>query len=221
VRWRHPRRGLLGPLEFITLAEETGLIGQIGAWVLEEACRRMRDWQARFPSDPPLTVSVNLSIRQFNQIDLVTEIVEILARSGWRAGRLKLELTETALMQNAARAAHILSQLKAADIDVSLDDFGTGYSSLSYLHALPFDTLKIDKSFVAGMVGERSKLEIVRAILLLAHNLKMDVVAEGVETIEQLAQLRALDCEYAQGYLFAPPLDAEAAEQLLGENRKW
>lgn len=221
VRWRHPRRGLLGPLEFITLAEETGLIGQIGAWVLEEACRRMRDWQTRFPSDPPLTVSVNLSIRQFNQIDLVTEIVEILARSGWRAGRLKLELTETALMQNAARAAHILSQLKAADIDVSLDDFGTGYSSLSYLHTLPFDTLKIDKSFVAGMVGERSKLEIVRAILLLAHNLKMDVVAEGVETIEQLAQLRALDCEYAQGYLFAPPLDAEAAEQLLGENRKW
>ena len=221
VRWRHPRRGLLGPLEFITLAEETGLIGQIGAWVLEEACRRMRDWQTRYPSDPPLTVSVNLSIRQFNQIDLVTEIVEILARSGWRAGRLKLELTETALMQNAARAAHILTQLKAADIDVSLDDFGTGYSSLSYLHALPFDTLKIDKSFIAGMVGERSKLEIVRAILLLAHNLKMDVVAEGVETMEQLAQLRALDCEYAQGYLFAPPLDVEAAEQLLRENRKW
>lgn len=221
VRWRHPRRGLLGPLEFITLAEETGLIGQIGAWVLEEACRRMRDWQTHFPSDPPLTVSVNLSIRQFNQIDLVTEIVEILARSGWRAGRLKLELTETALMQNAARAAHILSQLKAADIDVSLDDFGTGYSSLSYLHALPFDTLKIDKSFIAGMVGERSKLEIVRAILLLAHNLKMDVVAEGVETMEQLAQLRALDCEYAQGYLFAPPLESVAAEQLLTENRKW
>lgn len=221
VRWRHPRRGLLGPMEFITLAEETGLIGQIGAWVLEEACRRMRDWQKRFPSDPQLTVSVNLSIRQFNQIDLVTEIVETLTRSGWRGGRLKLELTETALMQNAARAAHILTQLKAADIDVSLDDFGTGYSSLSYLHALPFDTLKIDKSFVAGMALERSKLEIVRAILLLAHNLKMDVVAEGVETVEQLAQLRALDCEYAQGYLFAPPLDAEAAETLLAENRKW
>ena len=220
VRWRHPRRGLLGPVEFITLAEETGLIGQIGAWVLEEACRRMRDWQKRYPSDPQLTVSVNLSIRQFNQIDLVTEIVETLTRSGWRGGRLKLELTETALMQNATRAAHILHQLKAADIDVSLDDFGTGYSSLSYLHALPFDTLKIDKSFVAGM-AERSKLEIVRAILLLAHNLKMDVVAEGVETIEQLAQLRALDCEYAQGYLFAPPLDAEAAEKLLSENRKW
>ena len=220
VRWRHPRRGLLGPVEFITLAEETGLIGQIGAWVLEEACRRMRDWQKRYPSDPQLTVSVNLSIRQFNQIDLVTEIVETLARSGWRGGRLKLELTESALMQNATRAAHILTQLKAADIDVSLDDFGTGYSSLSYLHALPFDTLKIDKSFVAGM-AERSKLEIVRAILLLAHNLKMDVVAEGVETVEQLAQLRALDCEYAQGYLFAPPLDAEAAEALLSENRKW
>ncbi len=220
VRWRHPRRGLLGPVEFITLAEETGMIGQIGAWVLEEACRRLRDWQKRYPSDPQLTVSVNLSIRQFNQIDLVTEIVETLARSGWRGGRLKLELTETALMQNATRAAHILRQLKAADIDVSLDDFGTGYSSLSYLHALPFDTLKIDKSFVAGM-AERSKLEIVRAILLLAHNLKMDVVAEGVETIEQLAQLRALDCEYAQGYLFAPPLDAEAAEKLLSENRKW
>ncbi len=221
VRWRHPRRGLLGPGEFITLAEETGLIGQIGAWVLEEACRRMRGWQKRYPSDPQLTVSVNLSIRQFNQIDLVTEIVETLARSGWRGGRLKLELTESALMQNATRAAHILNQLKAADIDVSLDDFGTGYSSLSYLHALPFDTLKIDKSFIAGMGLERSKLEIVRAILLLAHNLKMDVVAEGVETVEQLAQLRALDCEYAQGYLFAPPLDAEAAETLLSENRKW
>ncbi|MBM3533279.1 MAG: EAL domain-containing protein [Alphaproteobacteria bacterium] len=221
VRWHHPRRGLLGPNEFITLAEETGVIGQIGAWVLEEACRRMRTWQARFPSEPPLTVSVNLSIRQFNQIDLVTEIVETLSRSGWRPGKLKLELTETALMQNATRAAHILSQLKAAGIGVSLDDFGTGYSSLSYLHALPFDTLKIDKAFVSGMSYERSKLEIVRAILLLAHNLKMDVVAEGVETIEQLAQLRALDCEYAQGYLFAPPLDAEAAEQLLSENRKW
>ena len=221
VRWRHPRRGLLGPTEFINLAEETGMIGEIGAWVLEEACRCMRNWQTRFPSEPPLTVSVNLSIRQFNQIDLVTEIVETLARSGWRPGRLKLELTETALMQNATRAAHILSQLKAAGIGVSLDDFGTGYSSLSYLHALPFDTLKIDKAFVSGMSHERSKLEIVRAILLLAHNLKMDVVAEGVETIEQLAQLRALDCEYAQGYLFAPPLDAEAAEQLLSENRKW
>ena len=124
-------------------------------------------------------------------------------------------------MQNAARAAHILSQLKAADIQVSLDDFGTGYSSLSYLHALPFDTLKIDKSFIAGIVHERSKLEIVRAILLLAHNLDMDAVAEGVETAEQLAQLRALNCEYAQGYLFAPPLDIAAAEQMLSENRKW
>ena len=221
VRWRHPRRGLLGPLEFITLAEETGLIGQIGAWVLERACRQMRDWQTRYPSDPPLTVSVNLSIRQFNQIDLVTEIVDTLARTGWRANRLKLELTETALMQNAARAAHILSRLKAADIQISLDDFGTGYSSLSYLHALPFDTLKIDKSFVAGMVNERSKLEIVRAILLLARNLKMDVVAEGVETVEQHAQLRALDCEYAQGFLFSPPLDIEAAEKLLAEKRTW
>ncbi|MBM3547701.1 MAG: EAL domain-containing protein [Alphaproteobacteria bacterium] len=221
VRWRHPRRGLLGPGEFITLAEETGLIGEIGAWVLEEACRCMRNWQGRYPSEPPLTVSVNLSIRQFNQIDLVTEIVETLARSGWRPGKLKLELTETALMQNATRAAHILTQLKAAGIGVSLDDFGTGYSSLSYLHALPFDTLKIDKAFVSGMSHERSKLEIVRAILLLAHNLKMDVVAEGVETIEQLAQLRALDCEYAQGYLFAPPLDAEAADKLLFESRKW
>jgi diguanylate cyclase (GGDEF)-like protein/PAS domain S-box-containing protein len=221
VRWRHPKRGLLGPGEFVSLAEETGLIGQIGAWVLDEACRRMRDWQARLPADPPLTISVNLSIRQFNQIDLVTEIVETLARSGWRGGRLKLELTETALMQNAARATHILAQLKAADIEVSLDDFGTGYSSLSYLHALPFDTLKIDKSFISGMVHDRSKLEIVRAILLLAHNLEMDVVAEGVETAEQLAQLRALDCEYAQGFLFAPPLEVEAAEQMLVEKRKW
>jgi len=221
VRWQHPRRGLLAPGEFVTLAEETGLIDRIGAWVLETACARMRSWQRRFPATPPLTVSVNLSITQFNQIDLVGEIVETLARSGWRGGRLKLELTETALMQNAGRAAHILNQLKSAGIDVSLDDFGTGYSSLSYLHALPFDTLKIDKSFVAGMVEEGARLEIVRAILLLAHNLKMEVVAEGVETQEQLIQLRALGCEYGQGYLFAPALDAEAAEALLEENRKW
>ncbi len=221
LRWQHPERGLLSPAEFVPVAEETGLIVELGAWVLSEACARMHEWQQRFPSDPPLSVSVNLSIRQFNQIDLVGDVVETLSRSGWRAEHLKLELTETALMQNTKRAREILNQLKALDIRLSLDDFGTGYSSLSYLHTFPIDTLKIDQSFVANMVHDRGNLEIVRSIVLLAHNLDMDVVAEGVETPEQVAQLRALDCEFAQGFLFARPLDQAQAEALLALRQRW
>jgi EAL domain-containing protein (putative c-di-GMP-specific phosphodiesterase class I) len=221
IRWQHPERGMLSPGEFIPLAEETGLIVKIGTWALAEACARMRDWQNRFRAEIPLMVSVNLSIRQFNQIDLVGEIVDTLARSGWRAENLKLELTETALMHNSKRTAIILGQLRNQGIKLSLDDFGTGYSSLSYLHTFPIDTLKIDRSFIADMGRDRGKLEIVRSIVLLAHNLRMDVVAEGVETAEQLAQLRALNCEYAQGYFFARPLTQEQAEAMLAEEKRW
>jgi diguanylate cyclase (GGDEF)-like protein/PAS domain S-box-containing protein len=221
VRWNHPERGLITPDEFVPLAEETGLIVQLGEWVLSEACRQMWDWQSRFVRDPPLVLSVNLSVRQFNQLTLVGDVCASLARAGLDPRYLKLEITETALMENAERAAAMLAELKRNKITLCLDDFGTGYSSLSYLHKLPIDTIKIDKSFVSDMVRNKDNLEIVRTIALLAHNLGMDVIAEGVETPEQLAQLRALGCQAAQGYLFSRPLHRLGAEELLRAAPVW
>lgn len=219
VRWQHPHHGLISPTEFIPLAEETGLIIPIGQWVLREACQQLRRWQDQFP-ESQLVMSVNLSGRQFSQQDLLEQIEAILQETQLDAGSLKLEITESVLMDNAESAALMLRQLQDRGIKLSIDDFGTGYSSLSYLHQLPIDTLKIDRSFVKSIDSDGEKLELVRTIVTLAWHLGMDIIAEGVETPKQLAQLRSLNCEAAQGYLFSAPLDASTAQDFIEERHQ-
>jgi len=221
VRWQHPDRGLIYPAEFIPMAEETGLIIPIGWWVLCEACHQMQLWQEKFPASPPLTISVNISSKQFSQHDLSERIEQMLQKIHIDPCTLKLEITESAIMANAESANVILSQLRQMGIQLYMDDFGTGYSSLSYLHHFPIDTLKIDRSFVSRKSVDDDNSEIVKTIITLAHNLRIKVSAEGVETTEQLDLLRALKCEYAQGYFFSKPLDGKAAEALIAAELKW
>ena len=221
VRWQHPQRGLVSPLEFIPTAEETGLIVPIGAWVLRAACEQMYLWQQQFPTPRPLAVSVNLSCKQFVQADLVEHVEHVLRDTGLEPHSLKLEITESVLMEQTSSITTMLGRLHALGVQLSLDDFGTGYSSLSYLHRFPIQTLKIDRSFVSGMNVDSKNAEIVRTIIALARNLSMDVVAEGVETAEHLAALRALQCHYGQGYWFAKPLDVPAATALLAAAPQW
>jgi diguanylate cyclase (GGDEF)-like protein/PAS domain S-box-containing protein len=213
VRWNHPERGIVGPYEFIHLAEETGLIFRIGGWTLREACQ----WLARgSPALPEhLTVNVNLSGRQFSQGDLIEEVQKVLSETGLSARRLKLEITESVIMENPEMAVDLLRRLKALGTHLCIDDFGTGYSSLSYLLRFPADTLKIDRSFVNALGKGGRNEDIVGAIVSLAKSLDMDVVAEGVETVEQRDILRALGCAYGQGYLFARPLDDERARAFV------
>jgi diguanylate cyclase (GGDEF)-like protein len=220
VRWQHPERGLISPAEFIPVAEETGLILEIGQWVLHEACLQMREWQAQSPHNRPLTISVNLSSKQFTQPDLTERIKQTLQETGLDPRCLKLEITESVVMKSAEVASSMLMQLRALGVQLSIDDFGTGYSSLSYLHRFPVNTLKIDRSFIGRMRADGENSEIVRTIVTLASNLGMEVVAEGVETAYQLSQLRALKCDYGQGYLFSRPLSKEAAEALLMEKSR-
>jgi diguanylate cyclase (GGDEF)-like protein len=215
VRWEHPERGFVSPDEFIPLSEETGLIMEIGHWVLHEACRQMRQWQSSLQR--PLMLSVNLSGKQFIQPNLIGQIKNILEETDFDPRWLRLEITESVVMENAEAATSMLLQLRELGAHLSIDDFGTGYSSLSYLHRFPVTTLKIDRSFIGRMGEGDENSEIVRTIMTLANNLGMEVVAEGVETEEQLAQLRALKCEYGQGYLFSRPVKAEAAEMLILE----
>lgn len=221
VRWRHPERGLVSPVKFIPIAEETGLIIPLGRWVLWEACRQFQEWQKIYSQTNPtesLTVAVNLSGKQFSQPGLILQIQRILQKTGINSGGLKIELTESVVMDNAESASKILSQLRELGMQLSVDDFGTGYSSLSYLHRFPINTLKVDQSFVCNMGASGENCEIVRAIVTLAHSLGLDVVAEGIETEQQLTQLRNLGCEYGQGYLFSKPVDVAAATALLGTN---
>jgi len=215
VRWERPDRGLVSPADFIPLAEETGMIVPIGLWVLEEACSQLREWQLASPANRVLTMSVNLSGKQLTQTDVAEQVREVLSRTNLDARHLKLEITESVVMENAEAAARVLASLRALGLGLSIDDFGTGYSSLSYLHRFPVNTLKVDRSFVSRMTSGDENLEIVRTIVTLAKNLGMDVVAEGIETGEQLAQLKALKCDYGQGYFFAKPLDVAAVEDLL------
>lgn len=215
LRWRHPKQGEIPPEEFIAVAEETGLIVPIGRWVLREACQNMRRWQERYPALVGMTMAVNISSHQFSQSDLVEEVADILDECDLEGANLRLELTESIIMESAELTAGTLSRMKALDIHLSVDDFGTGYSSLSYLHRFPLDTVKIDRSFVGAMTQDRENQEIVRTIITLAHSLGMDVVAEGVETEEQVDQLRAMGCEYAQGRYFAAPVGAEELEERL------
>lgn len=221
VRWAHPQRGLISPKEFIAVAEDTGLIILIGWWTLGEACRQARAWQERFREDPPLFVSVNLSGKQFVQPDLIKEIERILQETGLDARSLVLEITESVIMEKAASTTSRLLQLRALNVQLHIDDFGTGYSSLSYLSRFRFDKLKIDRSFVSRMGLDEENTEIVRTILTLAGNLGIGVIAEGVEGPDQLAQLRALNCGYGQGYFFSKPLDSAATEALIAADPRW
>ncbi len=219
VRWRHPERGLVFPGDFIPVAEETGLIVPLGLWVLNEACRQMREWQRLGLADESVTMSVNLSSRQFSQVDLIDHIASALRDSGLKAGNLKLEITESMVMENIDTAIDMLMQLRNLGVGLSIDDFGTGYSSLSYLHRFPIDTLKIDRSFVTQMTDNSENAEIVRTIVTLARSLDMAVVAEGVETADQLRQLGELGCDYGQGYLFSRPVGAGQAAELLTDEQ--
>ncbi|MEH2118528.1 EAL domain-containing protein [Nostoc sp.] len=218
IRWHHPERGLISPEDFIPLAEETGMIVSIGQWVLYEACLQMHIWHKQFPTSLPLTISVNFSGKQITQPDVFKEVKHILQETGLKPSSLKLEITETLLMDNFELATTVLSQLTALNVELHMDDFGTGFSSLSYLHRLPIKTLKIDRSFVTNIGSRGENLEIIRAIVTLAHNLNMSVTAEGIETVEQLAQLKALQCDYGQGYFFLPPMEHAEIEILLAGN---
>lgn len=221
IRWHHPDRGMISPLEFIPLAEEIGLIVPIGQWVLEEACRQIRTWHDMSPANKSLTINANVSGKQLTQPNLVEEVRRALAESGAEPRSVKLEITESVLMENAD--VEVLEKLRSLGLRLCIDDFGTGYSSLNCLHNLPVATLKIDRSFITRIGPGAKNTEIATTVIALAHKLGMDVVAEGIEHEEQAAQLARIGCEYGQGYLFARPLDAESATafiETMHEKRK-
>lgn len=215
VRWQHSEKGLVSPGEFIPIAEETGFINMLGHWVLQQACTQTLQWQTLFPTKRPLTISVNLSAKQFSQPDLAAKIRQVLDETGLSSRCLRLEITESVLMDHADAATSMIDEIKQMGVRFAIDDFGTGYSSLGYLHRFAVDTLKIDQSFIRSLDTDVEKVELVRTILTLAWNLGMDVVAEGIETRRHLAQLRLLKCDYGQGYFFAKPLPAGQMTQLL------
>src|ERR1700747_1872463 len=215
LRWQHPTRGLLGPHEFIPVAEETGLIRELGWWNLREACRQITEWRGVLTAHPHLTVSVNLSAKQFLQPNLVEDIRKLLDELALPPETLKLEITESTVMADPATAVEMLQQIKSLGIHLAIDAFGTGYSSLSYLHRFPLNTVKIDRSFTSAMGNGGDGFQIVKTIMPLARNQGFDVVAEGVETQEQFRLLKELKCKYAQGYYFSKPPTAQAAEEFL------
>jgi diguanylate cyclase (GGDEF)-like protein len=220
VRWNHPERGLVLPDTFIPIAEETGLILEMGQQVLYESCRQMREWHLSMLGKP-LSISVNLSAKQFAQPDLIDVVSRILDDTGLEAKYVKLEITESVVMKNAEIATEMLMQLCALGVQLSIDDFGTGYSSLSYLHRFPVSTLKIDRSFIGRMGQGGENAEIVRTINTLAQNLGMEVVAEGVETLDQLLELKSMKCSLGQGYLFSRPMDAQSASTFIQDHRTY
>jgi len=219
VRWDHPTHGAMQPADFIPIAEETGLILPLGEWVLRQAAQRLAHWNTKVVADDPIWVSVNVTARQLTHPGLVEIVKNAIAETGIEASRLKLEITESMIMADAVAAVGALEQLKTLGIHLLMDDFGTGHASLSYLHRLPISTIKIDRYFVGRIDSNSECLEIVRTILSLSRSLSMDVVAEGVENGAQREVLQSLGCEYVQGYLLSPPLDADAAERLLLTNR--
>jgi PAS domain S-box-containing protein len=219
TRWQRPE-GIVSPFEFIAVAEEIGLIIPMNRQLLHEACQHLRSWQSEFPSSPPLTMSVNVSSREFAQPDLASEIRKALPQTGVDPGCLQLEIIETIAMGDAEKSGRVLAQLQALGVRLSIDDFGTGYSSLSRLRRIPVDTLKIDRAFISNMDSDPESREIVRIIIMLAHNLGLKVVAEGAETEEHVNLLKQLNCEMVQGYFFSRPADDQAMSQLLaGDHR--
>ncbi len=214
VRWQHPTFGLIPPNEFIPLAEQTGLIASLGRWVLQEACNQARLWQRKYPSDPPLTLSVNVSARQFRQPNLAKEIFNTLEKTGLDPRHLNLEITES-IMVHEASATTALRELKGSGVKLAIDDFGTGYSNLSYVKRLPVDILKIDRSYISGLGRKPEDTAIVHATVAFAKALGLSLTAEGIENAEQLAQLRELGCELGQGYHFAKPLPGEEVPAFL------
>ena len=221
VRWQSPKRGFVSPGAFIPIAEETSAIIPLGEWIMQEACEQMYQWQQEFSDCASLFISVNLSGRQFGQKDLVETISNILEATNLAPQSLKLEITESMVMDNIESAISMLENLKLLGMKLSMDDFGTGFSSFSYLHRFPMDTLKVDRSFVSNMSQSSKNIEIVSTIVMLAHKLSMDVVAEGIETSEERDILKALNCEYGQGYLFSKPIAKEAVSQLLRKSPQW
>jgi EAL domain-containing protein (putative c-di-GMP-specific phosphodiesterase class I) len=218
ARWDHPKMGRMSPSEFISIAEEIGLIVDLGLFVLERTARQLSSWQRSVRTREPIFASVNVSSRQLLRHDLIHDLRTVLSRSGLVRGTLKLELTESIVMENPEHAAQLLMRLKELGAGLALDDFGTGHSSLAYLQRFPFDTIKIDQSFVrTNNKGTRPVL--LRSIISLAHDLGMDVVAEGAETDSDAVELYQLGCEYAQGFAFGEPMDADAAMRLLTEER--
>jgi predicted signal transduction protein with EAL and GGDEF domain len=219
TRWQRPE-GIVSPFEFIAVAEEIGLIIPMNRQLVHEACQHLRSWQSEFPSSPPLTMSVNVSSREFAQPDLASEIRKALPQTGVDPGCLQLEIIETIAMGDAEKSGRVLAQLQALGVRLSIDDFGTGYSSLSRLRRIPVDTLKIDRAFISHMDSDPESREIVRIIIMLAHNLGLKVVAEGAETEEHVNLLKQLNCEMVQGYFFSRPADDQAMSQLLaGDHR--
>ncbi len=221
ARWHHPSKGIISPGDFIPVAEETGLIVPLGNWLLEEACRQLRTWQLKYPEHPPMKISVNLSGKQLREPTLIEQIDRILTKTALAATSLKLEITESILMENIEVITQTLLALRDRKIQLSIDDFGTGYSSLSYLHRFPVDTLKIDRSFINEIKSGQENSAIVKTIVTLAHMLNMDVIAEGIETTSQLDQLKMLRCEHGQGFYFAKPLNKEEAEKLIAASTQW
>ncbi|NEO84921.1 MAG: EAL domain-containing protein [Spirulina sp. SIO3F2] len=219
LRWHHPTRGLLSPERFIPIAEETGFIVELGFWVLHQACSQAQKWQEQCPPKTSIQLNVNLSSRQFLQPDLLRKIDEILQGTGLERQCLTLEITESTIMNDTEATRFRIKQLKSSGISLSIDDFGTGYSSLSYLHRFPINTLKIDRSFVQNLNRKSENTEIIEAIIVLAHKLGMDVVAEGVENPIQLKQLNALGCQQFQGYFFSRPLTASQVKKVLAEHQ--
>jgi EAL domain-containing protein (putative c-di-GMP-specific phosphodiesterase class I) len=215
VRWQHPRRGMIYPNDFIHLAEESDWIIQIGEWVLREACRQTREWQDKYPLHHPLTVSVNISSKQLLQKGFITLVKAILEDTGLDAHHLKMEITESIFLGKSDEVIRVLTQLNETGVQLYIDDFGTGYSSLSYLSQIPFDAIKIDRSFVDGLISRDGDMKIVEAIVRLASDLGKDLVAEGVETVEQRDWLQKLGCKYEQGYLFSRPVEADAVEKFF------
>ncbi len=221
VRWNHPQRGLVPPNEFIPISENTGLIIPMTVQILNSACRQVVEWQSRSTNGPPLSIAVNLSGKHFGHPALVEQIKTVLSETGIDPALLKLELTESAVMENAETAILMLKQIKETGVQISIDDFGTGYSSLSYLHRFPIDLLKVDRSFVSAMEENTENGEIVRTVIALAKALNLKVVAEGIESIHQYHQLRVLGCEYGQGFLFSKPLPVADIERLLMDKSRW
>jgi diguanylate cyclase (GGDEF)-like protein len=221
MRWQHPQRGLVPPSEFIPVSETTGLIVPMSLWILRKSCEKLVEWQNTYPGTQNLVISVNLSSKHFAHPDMVEQIQRIIRETGVNVKCLKLEITESAVMENAENAIRMLKQLRQLGLQLSIDDFGTGYSSLSYLHRFPINMLKVDRSFVRSMEAGSENGEIVRTIIALAKSLKLSVIAEGIESIHQLHQLRILECEYGQGYLFSRPVPEEEAERLLTDSGRW